>query len=302
VSGKSRSTVVRRLAAVVFVGALGAAVLASSVEAALFFLFKPTAAKPGEIVAIRTGGTPAGFTARQRHKPFQRPIRVYLVPNRFADDVHSRFDRRLHFVGTLVPDRKGRGVLRFTVPPLDTDDYAVAAWCPGCARYSFGKTFSVLRVGEDTAPRYRALMLLRLELPDPKTTCPVTVPRGGRPPLSSSPGPQWHWNGVMWAWPARDGVFTATPDNQGWPGDPPGSIATKLYWFASVDDVLKVEGERLDAASPPMVVHRVNRGQSSSWRGPTWATPVTFPSEGCWRLTARLGDVSLSYILKVSRG
>ena len=109
------------------------------------------------------------------------------------------------------------------------------------------------------------------------------------------------WTVLAWTWLARDGVFTATPDNQGWPGDPPGSIATKLYWFASVDGLLKVEGERLDAASPPMVVHRVNRGQSSSWRGPTWATPVTFPSEGCWRLTARLGDVSLSYVLEVTR-
>jgi hypothetical protein len=295
------SSVMRRFATVVFLGALGSAVLVSSVEAALFFLFKPTAAKPGEVVAVRTGGTPAGFTAGNRLKPFQPPIRVYLVPNRLADEVHSRFDRRLHFVGSLVPDRKGRGVLRFTVPPVDTDDYAVAAWCPGCARYSFGRTFSVLRVGEDTAPRYRPLMLLRLELPDPTKACPVTVPRGGRPPLSSSSAPQWHGNGVLWARLARDGVFTATADNQGWPGDPPGSIATKLYWFASVDGVLKVEGERVDAASQRMVMHRVNRGQSSSWRGPTWATPLTFPSEGCWRLTARLGDVSLSYVLEVAR-
>jgi hypothetical protein len=31
-------------------------------------------------------------------------------------------------------------------------------------------------------------------------------------------------------------------------------------------------------------------------------TPVEFPSAGCWRLRARLGDVSLVYVVQVSVG
>ena len=31
----------------------------------------------------------------------------------------------------------------------------------------------------------------------------------------------------------------------------------------------------------------------------SWASAVEFPSEGCWRLTGRVQDVSLSYVVKV---
>jgi hypothetical protein len=30
-----------------------------------------------------------------------------------------------------------------------------------------------------------------------------------------------------------------------------------------------------------------------------WASAVKFPSEGCWRLTGRVGDIALSYVVKV---
>jgi hypothetical protein len=284
------------------VAAVAAAVIASAAQAALFFLFNPTVANPGDLVTVRTGGTPASFTPRQRTKPYQRPIRLYVVPNEIADEVHTRFDSRLHFVGSLVPDKKGRGVLTFTVPPLGTDDYAAAAWCPACARYSFGRAFFVLRVGEDTAFRYRPLMLIRVEMPDPTEACPVTIPRGGKPGPSSGSSPHWYGNGLVWTRLPLDGVYVPSRGNVGWPGDPDGSVATKLYWFARIGGTFTLEGERLDALAPRLVVHGVNRGQSEMWRGPTWATPVSFPTEGCWRLTARLEDVSLSFVMKVVSG
>jgi hypothetical protein len=234
-------------------------------------------------------------------RPFRRPIRVYLVPNRLAEEVHTRFDQRLRFVGQVVPDRNGRGIATFTVPPLDTDDYAAAAWCPDCARYSFGRTFFILAVNDDVVPRYRPLMKLRVEMPSVSHACPVTIPRGGKPPRTQRPQPYWHGNGLLWTWLPLDGTFEGKPENDGWPGDPPGSIGTKLYWFGLQGDGLTLTGERLDAESPPLVVHRVNSGQASFWAGPTWATPVSFPTEGCWRLTARLQDITLSYVLKVVR-
>jgi hypothetical protein len=143
----------------VVAAAIGAGAAAENSRAALFFLIAPTAANPGDVVTVRTGGTPKSFTLRQRAKPFQQPIRLYLVANKLAPDVHSRFDRRAHFIGRLVPDANGHGLLRFTVPPLDSDSYTVGAWCPRCAAYSRGRTWSVVHVTtRNVVARYRPLM------------------------------------------------------------------------------------------------------------------------------------------------
>lgn len=133
----------------VVTAAVGAGAAAENARAALFFLIAPTAANPGDVVTVRTGGTPKSFTLRQRVKPFQQPIRLYLVANSLAPDVDSRFDRRAHFIGRLVPDANGRGLLRFTVPPIDSDSYTVgacalrtAAGGPGLSSMSPSRTSS----------------------------------------------------------------------------------------------------------------------------------------------------------------
>ena len=57
---------------------------------------------------------------------------------------------------------------------------------------------------------------------------------------------------------------------------------------------LTVRAVRLDATASP--AHwKANEGTSEG----TWATAVWFPSAGCWRLTTRIGDVSLSVVLRV---
>ena len=277
----------RRLAGLLLVAAAVAAVLASSAGAALFFLFQPTAATPGDRVTVRTGGTPAGFTLRQRKRPLQKPIRVYLVPNRLAGEVRGRFDPRLHFVGVLVPDRDARGVLTFTVPPLDSDTYVAAAWCPGCARYSRGRSFFVF--AQPAVSRDRKQMALRVQLPDPTAECPVTLP------TSRSSQGFTHGNGLLSSTVPLDGVVTGAHY------EPDGSVSWKPGWrpangfrFAGP---LTVKGERLDAPSPPMRVLAVRWGTGNSWR-----TASTFPSEGCWRITGRVDDIALSYVVKVVAG
>jgi hypothetical protein len=261
--------------------AILAATLAGSASAALFFVFSPMAAQPGDIVQVRLGGTPAGYTLAQRRRPFQRPIRLYLVPNRVAGGVRSRFDPRLHFVGAVVPDRNARGVLAFKAPPLDSGTCVVAAWCPGCARFSGGSSFfsSPLPV----VSRYREQMGLRLRLPQATAeSCPVTRGRSGNGFLSTSvPGP--------------DGILATRKD-------PDGSLFQKLWWLPrrGFGGELTVRGERLDAPGG-MRVLSVNWGHSSDGRG-SWASAVAFPSEGCWRLTGRVGDVSLTYVVRVVEG
>ena len=269
----------RRLG-VLAVTALAAAVVASPARAALFFLFQPTSADAGRFVTVRLGGTPAGFTLADRERPFRSAMRIYLVRSDVAGEVRTRFDPRLHFVGRLVPDRDARGVLRFRVPPLDTGAYAVASWCRGCARHSAGRSFFVQTVPE--VSRYRRWMSLRVRLPDPARFCPVTTP-GRRSGLFN------HGNGLLSSTVPPDGVVVG--DRR----EPDGSLFWKPGWLPRgvVTHDLVVTGERLDALAPPMRVLAVR------WGGGSWRTASTFPSEGCWRITGRLGDVSLSYVVWV---
>jgi hypothetical protein len=154
-----------RRAGLVLAVALAAWAFPAAACAALFFLFNPTSAKPGDRVTLRTPGTPLAFDVRRRGvRPLQPPIRLYLVSNETADAVTAPADPRLHAIGSIVLDKRGRGVLRFTVPELPTDSYAVAAVCRQCAPYSNGRTFFVLGVNDrDIAARWRPLMLLRVE-------------------------------------------------------------------------------------------------------------------------------------------
>jgi hypothetical protein len=254
------------------IAAAVAAAIAGSAHAALFFLFTPRSAEAGQLVTVRLGGTPPGFTLADRQKPFGKPMRIYLVPNGVADEVTSRFDPRLHFVGSLVPDRNSRGVLTFRAPPLDTASYAVAAWCPGCAGASFGETFFVLGVSRFTRSRFPG-MLLRLRLPDSRDTCPVTTGTYG--------------NGLLSTWRPPDGIYRRHRE-------PDGTIFDKPGWLprGGAAGQLRVSGERLDGPGELRVL--AVRSNTSSWR-----TAMTYSDEGCWRITGRYGDVALTYVVRV---
>jgi hypothetical protein len=134
--------------------ALGFVALAVPVDAnaALFFLFDQSSSVANDRVTVRTGGTPKSFEPKQRVKPFQRAERLYLVRTDVAARVRSRFDSRLSFVGSVVPDRNGRGLTTFSVPPLDQGTYTIAIWCPAApltavgVRSSFSRPTSSSRV------------------------------------------------------------------------------------------------------------------------------------------------------------
>ena len=60
-----------------------------------------------------------------------------------------------------------------------------------------------------------------------------------------------------------------------------------------------ISGERIDADAPPLRVLGVNRGSFSSSPDPSYMSAVSFPTPGCWRLSARVADVSLTYVVRV---
>lgn len=280
-----------RLAAVVLAAAVGAGVAAEGAHSALFFLFERTAAQTGDVVSVRTGGTPASFTLRQRVKPLQPPIRLYLVPNKFAPDVHSHFDSRAHFVGSLVPDARGRGLLRFTVPALESDNYTVGAWCPRCARYSRGQTWSVIQVTEqNVVARYRLFMLLRLTMPQATADkCPVTRPNGSVPPGLRTRGVRFHGNRMLAV--AVTGRGYADPDGDGLVGD-------KMVWIAGpLNGALKVRYWRIDAPGPTLKTSGIS-GTFGYAPAPSWVSRMSF-TEGCWKITGRVQDISLSLVVRV---
>jgi hypothetical protein len=101
---------------------------------------------------------------------------------------------------------------------------------------------------------------------------------------------------VLWGLLRPDGVNSVSPDRVG----PDGSIFDKLIWAtSSASRAPAVSGERIDSSSPPLRVLTVRKGSFSGATRPSWATAVVFPAAGCWRLRARVADVSLTYVVNV---
>jgi hypothetical protein len=123
-------------------------------------------------------------------------------------------------------------------------------------------------------------------------TCPVTRPNGSVPPGESSgtPGAQYHGNGAIWTDLWQKGVFAAGPDDV----LADGSISMKFPWWRGVTGELRVSGRRLDGPAPPL------RARVDSY-GPRGfqSTAVIFPVEGCWEVTGRAADASLTVVLLV---
>ena len=197
-----------------------------------------------------------------------RPARLYLVPHD-ASTVLTRNDRRLTFIGTIRPN----GSLTFSVPPLDAGRYRLAVWC---ARCRFTAAAARLRI-------------------DPSPSCPVTLPNQSRPPGQPRNVP-WYGNGLLWAGVQPDGTYTVPAERVG----VDGTIGNKLLWVTTPPWAKPtISGERIDAAAAPLQVIRVNTGSFSGAANPSHMSPVGFPTEGCWRLRARLGDLSLVYVVRV---
>ena len=130
-----------------------------------------------------------------------------------------------------------------------------------------------------------------------RTACGVTLPNGKHPPGTPA-GPYWYGNGKLFTalWPY--GVILADPRFV----NPDGSISMKFPWWGIrvPPKVLRIRGQRLDGPSPPLRAS-VRWGQPDGFRGSFWASGLTFPRAGCWRVTGRVGNVRLTFVTLVRK-
>jgi len=124
----------------------------------------------------------------------------------------------------------------------------------------------------------------------------VTLPRPVDPrqvdPNALAGAPQSYGNGKLWVgglWP--DGVITAGPDFV----DADGAVDMKFGWWRAVRGYLRITGRRLDAPAPPLRADIPGGYGSTGFQ----ATGVIFPTEGCWEVTGRVGDSTLTFVTLV---
>ena len=202
-----------------------------------------------------------------------REIRLYLAPAGDAAAVRSRFDERLSYLGA-VRSTRGASTL-VTVPPLDGGRYALAYWCQGCLRRPNG-------VGVQASPA------LGVDAPA-GVECPATVPNGNRPRGASTSGWRFHGNGRLWAPLPRDGVLHTNPlggHKQIWVGE------------VGIGAPLAVAYRPYGNPAAPFANASVVSGTLVGYNGLSWASRMSFVS-GCWQITARRLDVTLSYVTQV---
>lgn len=134
----------------------------------------------------------------------------------------------------------------------------------------------------------------------PHTTiaCTVTAPNGvaageEQPDLGSygnrdvSVGPFGLWpNGTVIFKPGGAGFVTRS-----------GALGMKFGWRRGVSGQLRIVGRRLDATAPPL---RAEVPSGYGNRG-FQATYVIFPTPGCWEVTGRVGEASVTFVTEVVR-
>lgn len=248
---------------------LGGTAVAGTAATSPRFSFSTSVAKPGDDVSVRLS---------RRPRPFKRPFRLYLVPEVAASKVVSRFDSRLTYIGSVAPKR---GTARFAVSALEPGLYALAYWCRGCV-FSRGKQLAV-----------QLTTLLRVAAPNSTSGCPVTTPNGRTlPGMQASSA--FHGNGALGLFLPRDGVFrTPTADE---------TLFAKMIWAAAGPSgrELVVRYELLDSSEPPLNAETI-AGQLGGYSGPSWASRMHF-TIGCWKITGRVDDVSLAFVVQVVAG
>jgi hypothetical protein len=130
--------------------------------------------------------------------------------------------------------------------------------------------------------------------------CTVTIPRATPNSLLNGLGTRnAYWNKNLYAgalWP--DTALMVGSQGSGFIL-PDGSLEMKYPWLraAGLTGKLTITGRRLDAVAPPLKADIPSGYLDSGFQ----ATGLIFPTEGCWEITGKVGDTTLTFVNRVIR-
>lgn len=92
----------------------------------------------------------------------------------------------------------------------------------------------------------------------------------------------------------EDGTVVFRPGGPGFVL-PDRSLSMKFPWWRGVRGKLTIQGRRLDAHAPPL------RASIPAGYGEIGfqATALIFPTAGCWEVTGKVGEASLTFVTRV---
>jgi LysM repeat protein len=124
--------------------------------------------------------------------------------------------------------------------------------------------------------------------------CPVTKPNGNLPLNETIASPNYLGNGELWTVLSPNGKTNMSTENQ----EAGGSLSIKWSWWRGVTGPLTIEGHRLDAEAEPL------RSDIPDGYGDTGfqVSALIFPTTGCWEVTGRVGNDSLTFVTEVLFG
>jgi len=134
-------------------------------------------------------------------------------------------------------------------------------------------------------------------------SCPVTFPNLVKDPDAGFSANAFNYgnariranlnwtDGILRAGPLPGGGYIATVN-------PDGSISTKLGWWRGVRGAFSITGRRLDRSAPPL---RVSLHTASYPMIGFIPSGLTFPTIGCWRVTATQGVGRLTFVVLVTK-
>jgi hypothetical protein len=128
-------------------------------------------------------------------------------------------------------------------------------------------------------------------------SCPVTIGQKSDVDQAEFFGSgSAHWESNLYVgglWP--DGTIVFKPGGAGFVY-PDGSVGMKIAWYRGrgLRGKMIIEGKRLDAAAPPVRAKLHDYGDTGFQ-----PSEVIFPTEGCWQVTGKVGDVSVAFVTRV---
>jgi hypothetical protein len=133
-------------------------------------------------------------------------------------------------------------------------------------------------------------------LPPPLTPipdCAVTLPELALPPGESRAVHVGEENGhFVGLWP--NGVVVFKPGGAG-TVESDGALSMKFWWWRPErGGRLEINGHRLDAVAGPLEAY-VPEGYDDYFT----PTGLSFPTQGCWEVTGRVGDATITFVTLV---